>query len=88
MIRGATGLPNPIVIVLEGAAKGGVEEGTIDGVRVVHAPGEGDDTIAELAAGASEPVTVVTADRALRERVRRAGAEVQGPRWLLSFGDR
>lgn len=28
-------------------------------------------------------VTVVTADRALAERVRETGAEVVGPRWLL-----
>ena len=55
----------------------------MDGVEVVHAPGEGDDTIAELAANASEPVTLVTADRALRERARAAGAEVVGPSWLL-----
>jgi rRNA-processing protein FCF1 len=31
-----------------------------------------------------ERVVVVTADRGLRERVGELGAEVVGPRWLLS----
>jgi hypothetical protein len=82
----ASDLPRPIVVVLEGAARQGVEEGVADGVEVVHAPGEGDDTLAALAAkagAADEPVTVVTADRGLADRVRRSGAEVVGPRWLL-----
>jgi hypothetical protein len=82
----ASDLPRPIVVVLEGAARRGVEEGVADGVEVVHARGEGDDTLAALAAkaaAADEPVTVVTADRGLAERVRRTGAEVVGPRWLL-----
>ena len=33
--------------------------------------------------GPSGPVTVVTADRALRSRVEQLGAQVRGPRWLL-----
>jgi len=79
-------LARPIVVVLEGLARTGVGEGRVDGVEVVHAPGEGDDTIAAiatLAAGESEPVTVVTADRALAGRCRAAGCRVVGPRWLL-----
>jgi rRNA-processing protein FCF1 len=63
-----------------------VPEGVADGVEVVHAPGEGDDTLVALAAAAAtetEPVTLVTADRALRDRARQAGAEVVGPSWLL-----
>jgi uncharacterized protein YaiI (UPF0178 family) len=75
-------LAAPVVVVLEGAARQGAPPGAADGVEVVHAPGEGDDTIASLAA-AGGPVVVVTADRALAERVRRAGADVTGPRWLL-----
>lgn len=74
------------MVVLEGAARQGVEEGVVDGVEVVHAEGEGDDTLAAIAAKAAvgdAPVTVVTADRGLAERVRRTGAEVVGPRWLL-----
>lgn len=79
-------LAGPVVVVLEGKAKGGVGEGVADEVEVVHAPGEGDDTIAEIAAAAADrqrPVTVVTADRGLAERVRDHGAEVVGPTWLL-----
>jgi hypothetical protein len=76
-------LPLPVVLVLEGAARKGVEEGVEDGVRVVHATGEGDDTLAALAAEADEPVTLVSADRGLAQRVRRTGAAVVGPSWLL-----
>jgi 8-oxo-dGTP diphosphatase len=52
-------------------------------VRVVAAPGSGDDTIAELAAGLAGRRLVVTADRQLRERCVAAGAAVTGPGWLL-----
>ena len=91
-------LPAPVVVVLEGAARAGVAAGDDGGVRIVHAPGEGDDTLAALAAASSGfagaagaadaadaagAVTVVTADRALAARVREAGADVVGPRWLL-----
>jgi hypothetical protein len=85
-IRRATAegkLGRPVVVVLEGQAKQGVEAGTADGVEVVHAPGEGDDTVAALAAGSDEPVVLVTADRGLAARARRSGAEVVGPSWLL-----
>jgi rRNA-processing protein FCF1 len=54
----------------------------VDGVQVVHAPGEGDDTIAAIAEANLE-VVVVTADRELSERVRAANGEVVGPSWLL-----
>ena len=77
-------LTPPVVVVLEGAARRGVEEGVVDAVEVVHAPGEGDDTLAERCApGDDGAVTLVTADRGLADRARRAGAEVIGPRWLL-----
>ena len=69
--------------MLEGVAKNGVEEGVVDGVDVVHAPGEGDDTVAAIAAEADTEVIVVTADRGLSQRVRRSGVEVFGPNWLL-----
>ncbi len=49
----------------------------LDGVEVVHAPGEGDDTIAAIAE-ANRDVVVVTADHELAERVRAANAEVVG----------
>jgi rRNA-processing protein FCF1 len=52
-------------------------------VSVVHAPHSGDDAIAELAAEHGQDATVVTADRGLAARVRRSGAQVVGPTWLL-----
>lgn len=73
----------PVVVVLEGAARSGVEEGVADGVRVVHAPGSGDDLLVSLAIESEDSVTLVSADRALRERVEDAGARVVGPGWLL-----
>lgn len=75
-------LEQPVVVVLEGRAREGAAESDADGVQIVHAPGEGDDTIVSSAASGSD-VTVVTADRELAERVRAVGAEVVGPRWLL-----
>ena len=76
-------LAGPVVIVLEGQAKQGVEEGLDDGVEVVHAPGHGDDTLAAVAAERDDPVVLVSADRDLGVRVRRSGARVVGPTWLL-----
>jgi uncharacterized protein YaiI (UPF0178 family) len=72
----------PVTLVLEGQARAGADEGDVDGVEVVHAPGEGDDTIAAIAA-AHDDVVVVTADRGLADRVRATDAEVVGPGWLL-----
>ena len=78
----AGGLGPPVTIVLESRARAGADEADVDGVEVVHAPGEGDDTIAAIAE-ANRDVVVVTADRELAERVRTANAEVVGPSWLL-----
>jgi uncharacterized protein YaiI (UPF0178 family) len=72
----------PVTIVLEGQFRAGVAAGEVGGVDVIHAPGEGDDTITTVAA-AHPGSTVVTADRALAARVRAVGAEVVGPTWLL-----
>ena len=76
-----------VVVVLEGAAREGAAQGDVGGLRVVHAPGSGDDAIVDIVAaatgpGAVSPVTVVTADRGLRERVAALGAETLGPRAL------
>jgi hypothetical protein len=79
-----------VVVVLEGAAcraVSGPDAPDTGDVRVVLAPGSGDDTIvrvtAEVAAQSHHPaVTVVTADRGLRQRVE-PGATTTGPRWLL-----
>ena len=73
----------PVVVVLEGVARNGAEEGERGGVAVVHAPGEGDETLVAVAAGATEPVILVSADRALGDRCRALGADVVGPGWLL-----
>jgi hypothetical protein len=72
-----------VVLVLEGAARAGVPEGVSESVRVVHAPGEGDDEIVARASGllGARPVTVVTADRGLRARLPE-GVLVRGPGWL------
>ena len=78
----AGALGPPVTIVLEGRARAGADEAYVDGVEVVHAPGEGDDTIAAIAEANSD-VVVVTADRELAERVRAVNAEVVGPSWLL-----
>jgi len=86
-VRAATAnseLPRPVVMVLEGAARQGMDEGQADGVEVVHAPRRGDDTLAVLAEAGAEDVVLVSADRALGERVRRAGGKVVGPDWLLA----
>ncbi len=75
-------LDPPVTVVLEGRSRQGADESDLDGVEVVHAPGEGDDTIAALAA-AHDEVVVVTADRGLAERVRAVDGTVVGPSWLL-----
>jgi hypothetical protein len=85
-VRAATAagrLPERVVMVLEGAARRGVGEGVANGVEVVHAPGGGDDTLAALAAGATGPILLVSADRALRRRVHDYGGDAVGPTWLL-----
>ena len=78
-------LAEPVVMVLEGAARGGVEAGTSDGVTVVHARGSGDETLVDVVEDADDPVTLVSADRALRERAEACGAKTVGPRWLLEL---
>jgi hypothetical protein len=72
-----------MTVVVEGAAR---EVATVAGVEVVAAAGSGDDAIVEEVRRARpwERVVVVTADRALRDRVAELGAAVAGPRWLLS----
>ena len=63
-----------IVLVLEGEAKRGQPEGEGGTIHTVHAPGSGDDTIVDQVRTRSVDgydVVVVTADRALRERVAR-----------------
>ncbi|MEP9381151.1 NYN domain-containing protein [Nocardioides cheoyonin] len=75
-----------IVLVLEGAAKGGVRAGRDGHVTTVHAPRDGDATIvaeARAAATRGAQVVVVTADRMLQARVWGTGATTVSPQWLL-----
>lgn len=79
-------LPYDVVLVLEGAAKGGVKAGRDGHVRTLHAARDGDATIVEQARAAAERgsrVVVVTADRMLRARVGGVGAQALSPSWLL-----
>lgn len=71
--------PPEVLLVVEGAAR---TVGSIPGVRVISAPGSGDDTIVDLVAThqGSRPCLVITADRELRRRVTALGAETLGPR--------
>jgi hypothetical protein len=89
-VRGAvaTGrLAEPVVVVLEGAARRGADAGTVDGVTVLHAPGSGDDLLIEVAADATGEVTLVSADRALRRRAEAVGSRLVGPGWLIDLLD-
>ncbi len=75
-----------VVLVLEGAAKGGARAGRDGHLRTVHAPKDGDSAIlaeARRAVEAGKRVSVVTADRALGANVSGVGALVVGPTWLL-----
>ena len=77
-----------IVLVLEGNARRGRRAGQEGHVRTVHAARSGDDAIvdevhSQVAVEDGRGVTVVTADRALRDRVKAAGAGSRSPRWLL-----
>jgi hypothetical protein len=80
-------LPEPVVVVLEGAARGGVEPGVADGVTVLHAAGSGDDMLVGVIADATGPVTLVSADRALRQRAEALGADLARPGWLIDLLD-
>ncbi len=79
-VAGLADLPGPVevVLVVEGRAR---DIAATDGVRVVRAPGSGDDTIVALVRdeGTGRRCVVVTADRGLRARVTALGAEVRGP---------
>ncbi|MBF6331667.1 NYN domain-containing protein [Nocardia transvalensis] len=79
-----------IVVVLEGAARravGDEADAEFEGLQVVTAEGSGDDAIVAVVTSAmartgTGAVTVVTADRELRQRVEALGAQTVGPRWL------
>jgi len=64
------------------ATPGGARPGE---VRVVLAPGSGDDTIVAVVRELAGHRVVVTADRELRERCVAAGATTLRPGWLLGL---
>jgi hypothetical protein len=78
-------LPTPVVVVLEGRACDGNQAGVADGVTVLLAVGSGDDTLIDVASDTSDQVTLITADRGLRQRAEALGANVLGPRWLFDL---
>ena len=72
-----------VVAVVEGAAR---DVPSVDPVRLVRAPGSGDDALAAEAASPAareRDLLVVTADRGLRGRLPE-GVDVAGPGWLLA----
>lgn len=72
-----------IVAVLEGEA---VSAADVRGLEVARAAGPGDDeVVAQVGRAGRSPVTVVTADRGLIERVTAQGADVLGPSRLLAL---
>lgn len=77
--------PVEVLMVVEGKARG--VKGT-ETVGVVPAAGSGDDTIVDLVAEAAPRKTlVITADRALRDRVMALGATITGPRSINRIGN-
>jgi 8-oxo-dGTP diphosphatase len=91
--RSGTAPASAWVLVLEGRARDAaallVDEagsGAAVPVRVVAAPGSGDDAIVGAVAEVTardESCLVVTADRELRQRCEELNASVAGPGWLL-----
>jgi hypothetical protein len=80
-------LAQPVVVVLEGKARGGVEPGVADDVTVLHAASSGDDALLAVTADATGQVTLVSADRALCRRAEALGADVARPGWLIDLLD-
>jgi YacP-like NYN domain len=78
---GLAEIPGPVevTLVVEGKAKDIPQAETA--VTVARAPHSGDDKIVDLVRDSPRDrrIVVVTADRALRDRVRALGAEVRGP---------
>lgn len=78
------------VLVLEGRSRDAApllaQQAAATPVRVLSAPGSGDDAIAGVVAetiARDQGCLVVTADRELRQRCEQLGASVAGPAWLL-----
>jgi hypothetical protein len=73
-----------LVAVVEGRAR---DVAAPAGLRLVRAPGSGDDALVQVAAElVGEHLLVVTADRGLRARLP-AGVRTAGPGWLRTVTD-
>jgi hypothetical protein len=85
-LAGALGLAAPLRVhlVLEGRASRATALPEHTDLVVVRAPADGDSTIAEVAAGLTGPVVVVTADRELKGIVTAGGASTVGPGTFLA----
>lgn len=76
-----------VVVVLEGRAREAAPPRR-EGLEIVRAAQDGDQTIVDLAAQQEgSDVVVVTSDRELQRRVAALGAQVRGAGWLLALLD-
>jgi hypothetical protein len=84
-VASGTDRPEPVVVVLEGKAREGVQEPASPTASPSCTPSaSGDDTLVDIAGRCSdEEVTLVTADRELRRRAEALGADVVGPTMAL-----
>ncbi|MFQ1003835.1 hypothetical protein [Modestobacter sp. SSW1-42] len=86
-LPGSDGAPVPVtalVAVVEGRARDVMAP---PGLRLVRAPGSGDDALAAAATElAGDDLLVVTADRELRTRLP-PGVRTAGPGWLRTLAD-
>lgn len=87
----AAGCAAPITVVIDGRALADLPEGSHGRLEVCYAPGgrdAADDRIVALLRERGTPARVVTADRALRERVEALGGATSSPSQLLRRLDR
>jgi predicted RNA-binding protein with PIN domain len=90
LIPFATSSGDRVTVVFDGRLPHGLEEGTHNGLEILAARRRGrnaaDDRIVALVRASPDPssVTVVTADRTLRDRLHRLGAQTEGPRAFLA----
>jgi predicted RNA-binding protein with PIN domain len=90
LIPFAASTSDQVTVVFDGRLPAGLGEGAHHGIDVLAAhragPNAADDRIVELVRSSPDPssITVVTADRTLRDRLQRLGAHTEGPRTFLA----